>query len=335
MDFLKRLYFNCRIGFHALFFGMKVADNLLRANKNVYDTSIGTEHCIGIESIWAQLLRGELTEQVKQLRYSIYKINEEADRYKYIGNGVCVKKEAKTRNKPVITQEQREDTQNYTWALGKIDGIDQQSMKNFVGIKAKKLINLQYKNFPNLQFNDNIRKLKIDKKHNTAVLYMAMDIGYTPKSKRIARYLEDSISAYEQLADKRTQMNFLTKNSLCGNIDSITMKTYKCDGEYDDNVYRMDGVYPVGMNRNKDDKYTLDIELRFNKLYIDKFFSLEQVYNQEQQNRYDKKEKKGDTCIEYADAICLMYNTDEINLDSLRNLELTDIQFDLSAMDAN
>ena len=56
-------------------------------------------------SLLNSLLRGEVTQEVEELRYETYKAEEESNNYKYIGNGVAMKidsseeKKAKRREK--------------------------------------------------------------------------------------------------------------------------------------------------------------------------------------------------------------------------------------------
>ncbi len=54
-------------------------------------TSIHSE--VSTQNVLDALLKGVVTEEVKELRYKNYKINEESEKFQHIGNGVSIKNE--------------------------------------------------------------------------------------------------------------------------------------------------------------------------------------------------------------------------------------------------
>lgn len=77
-------------------FGMKGGDDvILRGKGTETGDSQATEQKVSRESVYDALLRGEETEEVKQFRYVMYRVANEANNYVYLGNGVAVKKECK------------------------------------------------------------------------------------------------------------------------------------------------------------------------------------------------------------------------------------------------
>ena len=292
----------CKIYIKGFLYGLRSADTLLNGNANVSSLYTNTEHTITVGSVWADLLRGELTQQVKQLRYSLYLVTEKAEEYKYIGNGVCIKRKAPSKNKNIVKQIQRDNTQNYTWALQNLKGTDHNSIKDFIGIKEKKLITLEYFQLPQFNFTNAIISATVNKDKHTITLYFSTAMGGDVKSKRISKFLTDTINAYEKLETIEQKNTFVKYNILFGNIKKIHIETYKADGEYDNTLYDISGMYVTDLKKNETDRNCVQVVLNYHKLEISNQFKLEDYYDQTQDDLYQKKAQKADTCIEYFDA---------------------------------
>ena len=91
--FLNKIRFNCSILFNSWFRGMKSADDktmgVMKEGKSV-DNAI--EEQIQEQGVLNDLLRGEVTQEVMELRDSNYRVLKHADDYSYLGNGNVVKK---------------------------------------------------------------------------------------------------------------------------------------------------------------------------------------------------------------------------------------------------
>lgn len=80
--------------FIMLFFGMKAADKLAFSNnKEAGDSGKGgIEVQDEEESVYKDLLKGVVTQEVRELRHEMYYSERESHKYKYAGNGLAVKK---------------------------------------------------------------------------------------------------------------------------------------------------------------------------------------------------------------------------------------------------
>lgn len=88
---LKKLIKKLKAILYAIPFGMKAGDEILAtSNKETIDgTSIQQQ--LEHKSVYADLLKGEVTQEVEELRWEMYKAEELANDYKYVGNGQAVK----------------------------------------------------------------------------------------------------------------------------------------------------------------------------------------------------------------------------------------------------
>lgn len=75
---------------YMLAFGMKGANDEI-LSQNTVDEGVGVVQQKETKSLWQALLRGELTQQVRELRYKDYKISEESKNYSYVGGGNAIK----------------------------------------------------------------------------------------------------------------------------------------------------------------------------------------------------------------------------------------------------
>lgn len=92
-SFFQNLFLNFRILWHSLFVGMKSADDkTMGVMKEGSTTDNAIEEHIAEEGVYADLLRGEVTQEVMELRDSNYRGYKGSFDYKYIGNGNVSKK---------------------------------------------------------------------------------------------------------------------------------------------------------------------------------------------------------------------------------------------------
>lgn len=93
---MKKLWINIKIFLHYLFAGMAVADKEISSGEKTSAASdgVGIEQKKETDNVYAQMLRGEVTEEVKELRYEMYQADRKSYEYVYSGGGM-----AKKRNK--------------------------------------------------------------------------------------------------------------------------------------------------------------------------------------------------------------------------------------------
>jgi hypothetical protein len=90
-NFFKTLWYG-------LPFGLKGADTEIMGSKSLDGDGVTIGQEVSDERVAKHLLKGEVTQEVEELRYRTYKVSEEADKYKYLGNGIAIKQEEKQVN---------------------------------------------------------------------------------------------------------------------------------------------------------------------------------------------------------------------------------------------
>ena len=87
---------------YALPFGMKGADKEIMGTNSVAENGQSIYQEVSDERVAKHLLKGEITQSVKELRYRTYRVSDEAKNYEYLGNGSAIKKDIMTRDKKHI-----------------------------------------------------------------------------------------------------------------------------------------------------------------------------------------------------------------------------------------
>lgn len=91
---MKKLIAKIKLLFLSLFHGMKAADDVLtNNNKEISSGGAAEEQKVEQDSLYASLLRGEVTQEVKDLRYEMYESVKKSKDFKVIGySGHAIKK---------------------------------------------------------------------------------------------------------------------------------------------------------------------------------------------------------------------------------------------------
>lgn len=92
-NFFKKLNARLYTFFVYIFYGLRAADKAAfssdsSANGNKGNIEVQDEE----QSVYKDLLRGEVTQEVRELRHEMYYSERESHKYKYVGNGIAVKK---------------------------------------------------------------------------------------------------------------------------------------------------------------------------------------------------------------------------------------------------
>ena len=79
---LKRKFYNI---LYSLPFGLKGAEDEMLSQKSSLNTdNVGVHQVINENRLSKDLLKGEVTQQVEELRYRDYKVSKESKKYKFI-----------------------------------------------------------------------------------------------------------------------------------------------------------------------------------------------------------------------------------------------------------
>lgn len=89
----SKIWFNIRTFFHLFFRGLNQADKVAFGSKEEsLNKDLSIEQQQEVDCVWNDLIKGEVTQRVKDLRYETAHAVRESKHYEYIGNGIAKKR---------------------------------------------------------------------------------------------------------------------------------------------------------------------------------------------------------------------------------------------------
>lgn len=245
-----------------------------KSNDVGVQSSIQTE--VASQNVLDALLKGVVTEEVKELRYKNYKINEESENFTHIGNGVSVKNDIKDSN---ITINKMRIFNNFI-NEGFIDLNDDFSeiRKTELDKNDKTTINVLYDSFVNVNIENFITHIDLNKKENTSEVIIFLQTPY----KGCAIGLKKIYSDLKYYKGKLNKCDFIS------NIKNVTTKVTKHEKYFNIDISNLELV-------SSNEKNGL-IELHFNcVIKLESYYLSDKYYNQKTDDKYKIKSKKNST----------------------------------------
>lgn len=212
---LKRIINKIKGYVSGFFFGLKSADRMMSSAENGISEQTGVHEVISQSNVLEDLLKGEETQQVQELRWEIYRAEELANDYQYLGNGVAMRimdteKERKTRRKK-FTQLNYEQTYSYVESI-------QEMEKGNVNLKKRMGIVMEHDN-PNVRFKlgNYIEKVGVDMREGLkTVIYIGDDPRNNKENRPVVTEIKKTMNDIKAIVGNQEAMNMYAKrNELC------------------------------------------------------------------------------------------------------------------------
>ena len=221
-----------------LFRGMKSADDTITAsNKEIEAGGPAIEEKVQEDNLFAQLLRGEVTQEVKDLRYEMYESVRKSEDFKVMGfSGKAIKKNSMLSSAPEhIDTEDGLKVVLVQDNMMMIDGLSN-SMKDLSHAAAaskeldvEHLFKIQHKGFVRYKIERLARKVVVKKLNDSADFKLDFYLSELP--------IENEPRAI--FATKELKMLYETgaRSSDFLDITTLTFQTYKAFGDKDWMIY--------------------------------------------------------------------------------------------------
>ena len=252
---IKKIYNKIRSFFFYIFWGLKSADKIaFGAKEDPSNDGTVFEQQNEQNSVYKNLLKGEVTQEVKELRHEMYFSERKSHKYKYIGNGIVSKKNEifdypgkidKTDGFPLqILQPNIEDTGTLSENLSEVD----YRIKN----KKEFTIDIERDFIPRFRLEEFTNKLVVKRINENAVMLDFYTPIYKSQFNTIHKlFLKELEKIY--MGDVRSdvidfkQVEFISFRAF-GTDD---LKKYTYNNIEFDNILIFDGHYVI--------KFTADI----------------------------------------------------------------------------
>ena len=222
---------------YALPFGMKAADELMTTSNVDTDEGSGIHKQVEKKSVWQDLVNGELTQEVQELRYETFKAEEMANEFQYIGNGQAVKK--KGDEKTVKNKRKKFVQYNIDEEYGLHESLIMMENPNDAfkdDWKRRKIFKATYKNpcvrFKIENYADKVRVELNDDSYKTFFYFIddKMNREVRPLVNFIKKTKSD-IEKIEETGDKKKLLAYREKNELCSELESFSFKTINASND--------------------------------------------------------------------------------------------------------
>lgn len=279
---IKKILLKVKIFFHYLMRGLNSADKIAFGTKDDVLSS-GSENIEKLHknSVWDNLLNGEITEEVKELRYKTYTVERKSKDYGYIGNGIAAKKNYlsedhvkvdESDNLPIeIIQDNYLITEN---VFDSIKDIEEYGYFN----KQKYIISVKRDFFPRFKIEEFITKIvvkKVNDKKSQIDLYTSL----YPIKENIKH--KPFISELYKILNNNAKSDILLFNEL-------KFITYKAYGSNDFLSYTYNNIVFKGILI-----YDGNFVLKFNADIVENGVDLtKKFFNKQMDSKYKNNDKK-------------------------------------------
>lgn len=302
---MKKLWKNIKLFFISLSFGLRGADKLITGSNKETDGSelIGIEQQKEEESVYADLLRGEVTQEVRELRHNMYYAERKSHDFEWNGGGRAVKKNDmfgysgkvfQTDGYSIrIVQENKEDpgslSENGIYSHGEkvfLEG-EMSQYEDFYKKKRDFTIKIERDFLPSFKIEQYATKLVVKKCGNDTILDLYVPL-YRQQFNNVSKLFSKEMEKI-YMGNKRSDV--VTFNSLSfvsyNAYGSDDLVFYKYSNINFFNIVEFDGNYVLEFTatlENKDDMIT-------------------EFYDEEAQRKSDAHEARNGATLNIADAI--------------------------------
>lgn len=266
--------------FYGLPFGLKGADTEIMGNGNKDNNGLTISQEVSDERVAKHLLKGEVTQEVEELRYRTHRVSNESKNFKYLGNGIAIKEEEnKNRNTKKIkfTQENENICESVSDTLKQVGNY---------GVERYRF-EIDYSSFVRFKIEKYATKIDVNINEKEGLIETTLHFNTEPNpydavSKPFINELERLMNITNSYA--------LEKNEIASSIMNISFVTYKADNEDDMVTYSfINGGKFKGIEKVNYEYLITYVWEEYARVPLDlesKYFSKSMA------EKYDKKERK-------------------------------------------
>lgn len=220
MNKIKKYFLNLWYG---LPFGLKAADTEIMGSKSVDDNGVTVGQEVSDERVAKHLLKGEVTQEVEELRYRTHRVEKESRNFKYIGNGVAIKEESekpKNRTKFKFSQDNENICESVLGTLKQVGSY---------GVEKYRL-EIDYDKFVRFKVEKFATRIDVSIDEEKGIIETTLHFSternpYDASSQPFINELEKALHANSEYEIKR--------NEIASSIRNISFTTYKASNEDD------------------------------------------------------------------------------------------------------
>lgn len=265
MDALKNFFIKL---WYSLPFAMKGGDDAIQGETSSLGVGTTISQEVSDKTVAKHLLKGEVTQEVEELRYRTYKVADESKKYKYIGNGVAIKGEERKKKEGRYKFSQ-ENEMKLMGIIETLSYVDKELPSNY-----DMRIDITYSDVMKFKLEKFMTHIDVDINESEDIILTKMHFSCHPNpdklnSKAFIHYLE----AIKENFSKQNGPMIDIKDSLL----TLSFSTYKANGEDDFVNYSfIDGAELVSIEKTEHEfilSYEWKSYIRLEKDLTSKYYS--------------------------------------------------------------
>lgn len=313
MNKLKKILLNIWYG---LPFGLKAAGDEIMGGGEADSQGTTINQQVTDQRVAKHLLKGEVTQEVEELRYRMYKVENESKNYKYLGNGVAVKEEKQVnkgeKTKFKFSQDNELLCESVSDALKQVGKYGMDSYR----------LQFDYKEFSRFKL-DKFAK-RVDVNINEAIGKIETTIHFSTEPNPYDATSMPFINEIKKLLGDNSEY-FISKHEIASNILNLSFTTYKANNE--DDFVNYSFINGATFSGFREENYEYLLTLTWGE-YLRLPLDLEsKYYSKTMAEKYEKKERK--------DVAPEMVNTERKRYCSICGKEMSVYDADVQEADGN
>jgi predicted RND superfamily exporter protein len=280
MNAIKRLQKALLNLYYGLPFGLKAAGDEIMGGGEADQAGTEINQQVTDKRVAKHLLKGEVTQEVEELRYRTYLVANESEKYKYLGNGVAVKEE-KEKPKDKTRFKFSQDNENICESV-----LNTMNQVGSYGAE-KYRFEIDYNSFVRFKVEKFAKKVDVDIDEKIGKIETTLHFNTEPDPYDAASM--PFINELKKLLGNKSEY-FISKHEIASSIYNLSFTTYKAYNE-DDLVsysfikggkfkdFRQEGYeYLLTLTWDEYMRLPLDLESKY--------------YSKSMAEKYAKKERK-------------------------------------------
>lgn len=280
MNAIKKLQKALLNLYYGLPFGLKAAGDEIMGGGEADQARTEINQQVTDKRVAKHLLKGEVTQEVEELRYRTYLVANESEKYKYLGNGVAVKEE-KEKPKDKTRFKFSQDNENICESV--------LSTMNQVGSYGaeKYRFEIDYNSFVRFKVEKFAKKVDVDIDEKTGKIETTLHFNTEPDPYDAASM--PFINELKKLLGDNSEY-FISKHEIASSIYNFSFTTYKAYNE--DDLVSYSFIKGGKFKDFKQEGYEYLLTLTWNE-YLRLPLDLEsKYYSKSMAEKYAKKERK-------------------------------------------
>ena len=280
MNAIKRLQKVLLNFYYGLPFGLKAAGDEIMGGGEADQAGTEINQQVTDKRVAKHLLKGEVTQEVAELRYRTYRVANESENYKYIGNGVAVKQEkekSKDKTRFKFSQENENICESVLSTMNQLGNYGTEKYR----------FEIDYNSFVRFKVEKFAKKVDVDIDEKTGKIETTLHFNTEPDPYDAASM--PFINELKKLLDAKSEYE-ISRNEIATSIYNFSFTTYKAYNE--DDLVSYSFIKGGKFKEFKKEGYEYLLTLTWNE-YLRLPLDLEsKYYSKSMAEKYARKEKK-------------------------------------------